>query len=108
MRVMARTSGLMMRIARAKRTALGRTLCRLFGDRTGGVMMEYVLLGVLVAAAVVALVWAFGGTLSGGLRTMTMSIFHPQKAGDTFTAEAKTSDDDVKKADAQNKQFDVK
>lgn len=47
-------------IARAKRTALGRLLCRLAGDNAGAVMMEYVVLGVMVVAAVVAIVMLFG------------------------------------------------
>lgn len=47
-------------IARAKRTALGRFLCRLAGDNAGAVMMEYVVLGVMVVAAVVAIVMLFG------------------------------------------------
>lgn len=52
-------------IARAKRTALGRTLCRLFGDDSGGVMMEYVILAVLIAAACVVAVAMFGKTIVG-------------------------------------------
>jgi Flp pilus assembly pilin Flp len=51
------------RIAWAKRTAMGRSLCRLFGDRTGAVMMEYVILAVLVAAAVVVAAIYFGRTI---------------------------------------------
>ena len=47
-------------VARAKRTALGRLLCRLAGDNAGAVMMEYVVLGVMVVAAVVAIVMLFG------------------------------------------------
>ena len=52
-------------IARAKRTALGRALCRLLGDNTGGVMMEYVILAVLIAAAVVVAVAVFGKAIVG-------------------------------------------
>ena len=35
------------------------------GDRTGGVMMEYVILAVLIAAAVVVAVAMFGKTIVG-------------------------------------------
>ena len=42
-----------------------RILCRLMGDRAGGVMMEYVILAVLIAAAVVVAVAMFGKTLVG-------------------------------------------
>ena len=53
------------KIARAKRSRLGRLLCRLCGDETGGVMMEYVILAVLIAAAVVVAVAMFGKTIVG-------------------------------------------
>lgn len=57
-------------IARAKRTALGRFLCRLAGDNAGAVMMEYVVLGVMVVAAVVAIVLLFGQELRVGFNKM--------------------------------------
>jgi Flp pilus assembly pilin Flp len=50
-------------IARAKRSALGRFFCRLLGDEKGAVMMEYVILSVLIAAAVVVAVIYFGRTI---------------------------------------------
>ena len=49
----------------AKRMRIKRMLCRLAGDRAGGVMMEYVILAVLIAAAVVVAVAMFGKTLVG-------------------------------------------
>ncbi|MDD2597626.1 MAG: hypothetical protein PHO37_00165 [Kiritimatiellae bacterium] len=42
-----------------------RALRRLLGDRAGGVMMEYVILAVLIAAAVVVAVAMFGKTIVG-------------------------------------------
>lgn len=42
-----------------------RVLRRLLGDEVGGVMMEYVILAVLIAAAVVVAVAMFGKTLVG-------------------------------------------
>lgn len=69
-----------MRLARAKRTALGRFLCRLVGDTAGAVMMEYVVLGVLIVAAVVGLVVAFGGTIGSAFKTMSTAIFNPGEA----------------------------
>ena len=69
-----------MRIARAKRTALGRFLCRIAGDNAGAVMMEYVVLGVLVVAAVVGLVVAFGDTIGSAFKTMATAIFNPGDA----------------------------
>ena len=67
-------------LARAKRTAFGRFLCRLFGDNTGQAMMEYVVLGVLVVAAVVGIVVVFGDTLLGGFKTMITAITNPKQA----------------------------
>ncbi len=52
-------------VQRAKRTVLGRLLCRLAGDKTGAVMMEYVILAVLIAAAAVVAVAMFGRTIVG-------------------------------------------
>lgn len=54
-----------MRLARAKHTRLGRFLCRLAGEETGAVMMEYVILAVLIAAACVVAVAMFGKTIVG-------------------------------------------
>ena len=67
-------------LARAKRTALGRVLCRLAGDNAGAVMMEYVVLGVLVVAAVVGIVVVFGDSILGGFRTMITAITNPRQA----------------------------
>lgn len=49
----------------AKRTIIGRFLCRIAGDKAGGVMMEYVILAVLIAAAAVVAVAVFGKTIVG-------------------------------------------
>lgn len=61
-------------IARAKRTALGRFLCRLAGDNAGAVMMEYVVLGVMVVAAVVAIVMLFGQQIRVSFDKMLKSL----------------------------------
>lgn len=64
----------MKRVKWAKRSALGRALCRLFGDRAGGVMMEYVILAVLVAAAVVVAVMFFGKNIKKGFNAMGQTV----------------------------------
>ena len=64
-------SKMMAAIARAKRSVLGRTLCRLAGDRAGGVMMEYVVLGVLVVAAIVVAVIYFGHSMRESIASMS-------------------------------------
>lgn len=45
---------------RAKKSFLGRIVCRVAGEETGAVMMEYVIVATLIAAAVAVGVWFFG------------------------------------------------
>lgn len=52
-------------VARAKKHLLGRMLCRMAGDQKGAVMMEYVIVAVLIAAACVTAVAMFGRTIVG-------------------------------------------
>ena len=62
------------KIARAKRTRLGRILCRLAGDEAGAVMMEYVVLALLVCAAVVGIVMVFGDSITGMFKATTETL----------------------------------
>ena len=50
-------------VARAKSTFVGRIVCRVLGEETGAVMMEYVVVATLIAAAVAAGAWFFGKDL---------------------------------------------
>ena len=52
-------------LGKAGNSRFGRLLKRTLGDKTGGVMMEYVILAVLIAAAVVVAVAMFGKTIVG-------------------------------------------
>ncbi len=63
-----------MMALRTKKTLLGRTLCRLAGDQAGGVMMEYVIIGVLVAAAAVLIVTLFGKQIVNGFSVMIYGV----------------------------------
>lgn len=67
-------------IQRAKRTLVGRLACRLLGEQTGAVLMEYVVLGVLLVAAVVGAVVMFGEDITGAFKVMGKAIFSPGKA----------------------------
>lgn len=59
----------------AKRTALGRFFCRLLGDERGqGRLMEYVILGVLVIAAVVGAAILFSDTVRDESPIMVYTI----------------------------------
>jgi len=62
------------RVKWAKKSTLGRALCRLFGDEAGGVMMEYVILAVLIAAAVVVAVMFFGKNIKKGFNAMGQTV----------------------------------
>ena len=54
-----------IRLNRWKKTAAGKMLCRLLGEEKGAVMMEYVIVAVLIAAACVVAVAMFGKTIVG-------------------------------------------
>lgn len=58
----------------AKRTVLGRFLCRLLGDEAGQTIMEYVVLGVMVVAAAVAIVMLFGQQIRASWDKMIKSL----------------------------------
>ena len=47
-------------VERAKKTFVGKVICRIMGEENGAVMMEYVIVAVLIAAAVAAGAWLFG------------------------------------------------
>ena len=77
------------RIERAKRTLVGRFVCRLLGEQTGAVLMEYVVLGAMVAAAAVALVLLFGKGIRERLMEMIDALRGKPKVEQTIT------DDDI-------------
>ena len=54
-----------IRLNRWKKSAAGKMLCRLAGEEKGAVMMEYVIVAVLIAAACVVAVAMFGKTIVG-------------------------------------------
>ena len=58
----------------AKRTVLGRFLCRLVGDEAGHTIMEYVVIGVMVVAAAVAIVMLFGQQIRASFDKMLKSL----------------------------------
>lgn len=51
------------KISWAKKSLCGRILCRVLGEEKGAVAMEYIVIALLVAAAVVGLVMVFSGSL---------------------------------------------
>ena len=73
-----------MNIKSLKATRAGRAMTRLFGEEKGAVLMEYVVLGVLLVAAVVAAVIVFGNRERDAFDVMGKSI-----SGDTAGAQQK-------------------
>jgi Flp pilus assembly pilin Flp len=69
------------------------------GDKTGGVMMEYVILAVLIAAAVVVAVAMFGKTLVGMFDVAGKAATTRETgAKDALKETRDAQDDDAKKA----------
>jgi Flp pilus assembly pilin Flp len=64
-----------------------KACCRLLGDRTGAVMMEYVILAVMVAAAVLVAVMLFSSTIRQQLVAMAHAVAGQSNQSAT-TAEA--------------------
>jgi len=89
-------------IARAKRTVLGRLLCRLAGDQAGGVMVEYVILAVLVAAAAVVAVMFLGRGLVTGLSGTTAALAGDSAGATAMSAKAKG---EATAAQTQNEEY---
>ena len=54
-----------MKIRNLKNTRIGRIVRRVLGEEKGAVAMEYVILAVLIAAAIVVAVAVFGKTIVG-------------------------------------------
>ncbi|MBQ3806545.1 MAG: hypothetical protein II840_01165 [Kiritimatiellae bacterium] len=75
-----------------KNSRLGRGLVRLLGEENGAVAMEYIVIALLIGAAVVALVMVFGGNLrnmfakSNDVMTST-KVSEVQEVGDAHRTE---------------------
>ncbi|MBP5637970.1 MAG: hypothetical protein J6X55_00700 [Victivallales bacterium] len=83
-----------LKLRRAKRTKVGRFLCRLLGDERGAVAMEYVVIALLVAAAVVGIVIVFGSRIASmfGGATKALSSSETGQAEVAKEQEASRSD----------------
>lgn len=57
----------------AKKTAVGRFVCRLIGDTAGQALMEYVVICVLIVSAIVATLLIFSKTLRYEVQIMYYS-----------------------------------
>ena len=65
-------------------TKLARILRRLFGEELGATMMEYVILAVMIAAAVTAAAIYFGNTAKNQMNTAGVTMAGKTKEGETM------------------------
>ena len=87
------------RIMRAKRSRIGRIVCRLLGDEKGAVTMEYVILAVLIAAAAVVAVTVFGKNIVAMFNIGTQAMSgNTEKAQATREAQKTGAATDAEKA----------
>ena len=90
-----------LRITRAKRTAMGRFVCRLLGDECGAVAMEYVVIALLVVAAAVGAAVYFGRAISGGFKGGGDMITDVGTKVETRSGNVKKEMGDIKKKGAE-------
>lgn len=81
-------------VTRARNSAVGRICRRVLGEETGAVMMEYVVLAVLIAAAVAVGVWYFGRSINNELTVASDGVTG-------FSKQAETDQDKAQKAVAK-------
>lgn len=80
-------------IRRAKETKLGRILCRLAGEENGAIMMEYVVVATLIAAAVAVAVFFFGSDIANMFASMGDSVRGDNTKSIETRTKAKTAHD---------------
>ncbi len=84
------------------KSRIKKVLCRLIGDRAGGVMMEYVILAVLIAAAAVVAVMYFGRGIVTNLTTSTHAMAGESASASTSSQKAKS---DATSAESENEDY---
>ena len=92
----------------AKNTKLGRFLCRLLGDQRGAVAMEYVVIALLVAAAVVGIVIVFGSRIANMFTQSTKALGTTESGMGALAEEVNTSrGTDIGRVEEMSKQGDI-
>ena len=89
-----------------KDSMLGKALRRLVGEETGAVMMEYVILAVLIAAAAVIAIAYFGKTVTSEANVAATAMTGKGNASAAQQGEVQTAQDKwQKEAVETNKKF---
>ena len=80
-------------LKRARKSFLGRVICRLLGEEKGAVMMEYIIVGLLIAAAAIVAVGYLGNVMNAGFATLAHAVAaQPEKTQDTAKAGREMAD----------------
>ena len=77
-------------LMKARKSFLGRALRRLLGEEKGAVMMEYIVIGLLIAAVAVVAVGAFGGAITHVFGALTGYVVGESTAGDASLGKARS------------------
>ena len=97
-------------LKKATNSFVGRVLRRLLGEEKGAVMMEYIVIALLIAAAAVVAVGVFGNMTSGMFATLTGYLTNQKETSDArlttvqgdATAGAATANQHVQTVNQQN------
>ena len=96
------------KLQRAKRTKLGRFLCAILGDQCGAVAMEYVVIALLVAAAVVGVVMVFGSRIANMFTQSTQALsVKESEMADLASKVQESRETDKGRVEEMQKQGDV-
>lgn len=97
----------MNRINRMKNTRLGKIVCRLMGEEKGQAMMEYVIIGVMIAAAVALGAYFFGATILDffGIAQEATAGKHVESASHAEEMQNTTVDSRIKDAKSNANKF---
>lgn len=93
-------------VGRARKSFVGRIVCRVMGEESGQAMMEYVIIAVLIAAAVAVGAWFFGKDLMNMFGTAGRAATGDDDGGRQMQKDAADGNrDGHKQADATNKDW---
>jgi len=93
-------------VVRAKKTFVGRIVCRLAGEENGQAMMEYVIIAVVIAAACALIMAIWGKAIFGQAKAgIEATDGRPHVAETTVETQRTTDDAGIAEAAANNDKF---
>ena len=93
-------------VERAKKSFVGRIVCRLAGEEKGAVMMEYVIVAVVIAAACALIMAIWGKAIFGQAKAgIEATDGRPHVAEKTVEDQRTTDDAGINEAAANNDKF---